>query len=142
MYRHPGTPDAPVCGRYQSDGNPTLDVSARPLVGLPSLCCEATGCPLQVSRRLHTQQSINRGNEGGEVSTLLEACLQVHFLLRPLRLLQTLIRRLRRMGLGICVPDAHAVNTVNPILPEFTDQEVSLLLYIAEFLCTFTDSSI
>ena len=36
-------PDAPVCGPHQSDGDPTLDVSARPRVGLPPLCCKATG---------------------------------------------------------------------------------------------------
>ena len=31
------------------------------------------------------------------------------------------------MGIGICVHYAHVVNTVSPILPEVTDQEVSLL---------------
>ena len=30
-------PDAPVCGPYQSYGNPTVDVSAHPGVGLPPL---------------------------------------------------------------------------------------------------------
>ena len=28
--RRPGHPDAPVCGPHQCDGDPTLDVSARP----------------------------------------------------------------------------------------------------------------
>ena len=28
MQRHPGTPDAQMCGPEQSGGNPTLDVSA------------------------------------------------------------------------------------------------------------------
>ena len=28
--QHPGPLDAPVCGPHKSDGNPTLDVSARP----------------------------------------------------------------------------------------------------------------
>ena len=32
------------------------------------------------------------------------------------------------MGLGICVHNLHAMNTVSPILSEVTDQEVSLLL--------------
>ena len=27
--RHPGPPDAPVCGPHKCDGDPTLDVSAR-----------------------------------------------------------------------------------------------------------------
>ena len=31
------------------------------------------------------------------------------------------------MGLGICVHDAHFVNTVSPILPEVIDQEVTLI---------------
>ena len=31
------------------------------------------------------------------------------------------------MGLGICVHDAHVVNTVSPILPEVTYQELTLL---------------
>ena len=30
MRRHPGTPDAPMCGPHKSDGNPTLDISASP----------------------------------------------------------------------------------------------------------------
>ena len=33
----PWTPDSPVCGLHQSDGNPTLDISARPRVGLTPL---------------------------------------------------------------------------------------------------------
>ena len=36
--RHPGTLDALVCGLHQSDGDPTLDVSARPWVGFLPLC--------------------------------------------------------------------------------------------------------
>ena len=80
-------PDAPMCGPYQSDGNTTLDVSAHPLIGLPPLCCKAAGYPLHGERRLHTQQSIDEGNKGGEVYTLLEACLQVHLLLFSLCLL-------------------------------------------------------
>ena len=41
--RHPGPPNAPVCGLYQIDCDLTLYISARPRVGLPPLCCEATG---------------------------------------------------------------------------------------------------
>ena len=41
--QHPGTPDSPVCGPHQSNGDPTLDVYARPGVGLPPICCEADG---------------------------------------------------------------------------------------------------
>ena len=51
--QYPGPPDAPVCGPHQSDGDPTLDVSACPGVGMLPLCCEADGHPLQGSRRLH-----------------------------------------------------------------------------------------
>ena len=61
------------------------------------------------------------------MSTLLEACLQVHAFLRFLRLLQALLQRLRLLGLDICVHDRHAVITVIPILPEVTEPEVSLL---------------
>ena len=32
------------------------------------------------------------------------------------------------MGLGICFHDDHVVNTVSNILPEVTDQEVTLIL--------------
>ena len=39
LRRHPGPPDALVCGPHQSDGDPTLDVPACPSVGLPPLCC-------------------------------------------------------------------------------------------------------
>ena len=33
LCRHPGSPDLPVCGLHQSDGNPSLAVSARTRVG-------------------------------------------------------------------------------------------------------------
>ena len=55
LCRHPEPPDAPVCGPHQFDGNPTLDVSACPVVGIPPLCCKVTGYPFQVSHSLHTQ---------------------------------------------------------------------------------------
>ena len=78
MFRHPGPLDAPVCGPHQSDGNTNLDVYAYPSVGLPSLCCEASGYNFQGSPRLHTQYPINRGNEGREILMLMKAGLQVH----------------------------------------------------------------
>ena len=53
--KHPGPPDAPVCGPHQSDGYPTIDVPAYPGVGLPPLCCGADGYYVQGSQRLHTQ---------------------------------------------------------------------------------------
>ena len=61
------------------------------------------------------------------MSELLEAFLQVHALLCPLRLLQTLLWGILRMGLGISVHNAHFMNTVCLILPEVAYQEVSLL---------------
>ena len=53
--QHPGPPDSQVCVPHQCDGDPTLDVSAHPGLGLPPLCYEATGYPFQRNRRLHTQ---------------------------------------------------------------------------------------
>ena len=47
--RQPGPPDAPVCGPHQNDGNPTLDVSECPGVGLPPICCKEAGYPFQGS---------------------------------------------------------------------------------------------
>ena len=54
MLRCPGSPDSPMCGPHQSDGNPNLDVTARPRVGFLTLCCQATSYSLQGSRCLHT----------------------------------------------------------------------------------------
>ena len=71
--RHPVPPYALVCGQHQSDGDPTLDISARPGEGLQPICCEAAGYPFQGSCRLHTQYPINGGDEGRKVSALLEA---------------------------------------------------------------------
>ena len=51
---HPGPPDAPVCGPHQSDGYPNLDVSVRPILGLPPIFCEAEGYLFQGSHCLHT----------------------------------------------------------------------------------------
>ena len=62
--RHPRTLDAPMFGPHKSDDNPTLDVSTRPRVGLPTLFCEATVYPFQGSRLLHTYQRVDRGNKG------------------------------------------------------------------------------
>ena len=42
--------DTLVCGLYQSDGYPTIDLSARFRVRLLPLCCEATGYSFQGSR--------------------------------------------------------------------------------------------
>ena len=71
VHRHPGPPDTLACVTHQSYGNPTLDVSARPQVGLPPIFCEAAGYPFQGVRRLHPQQPVDGGNEGREFSTLL-----------------------------------------------------------------------
>ena len=71
MRRLPVSPDALMCGPHQSDGNPTLDLTARPGVGLLLLCVQATGYTLQGFRRLHTQKSIRRGNKCVEVHALL-----------------------------------------------------------------------
>ena len=124
---YPWSSDTPVGGPHQSDSNPTLDVSTRLWVGLLPFWCEATGYPFQGSRRLHPEKSINGGNEGWEVATLLKASLQVHLLLTPLRLLMTSLRGPLPIGLLISVHNTHVVNTVYPIGPEFPDQKVSLL---------------
>ena len=48
MFRQPRPLDALVCGPHQSDGNPTLGLSARPRLGLLPLCCKAAGYPFQL----------------------------------------------------------------------------------------------
>ena len=42
-FRNPGAPDSVVSGPYHSDGDPTPDIPACPVVGLPPLGIEATG---------------------------------------------------------------------------------------------------
>ena len=61
------------------------------------------------------------------MSTLLEASLQLHLLLIPLRLLQTSLWGLLPIGLCTSVHGTHAVNTVCTILPEDSEQKVALL---------------
>ena len=73
--QHPGPPDATVCGLHQIDGDPTIDVSAHPGVGLPPLCCKEAGYLFQGIQRLHTEYPINGGDKGRKNSTSLEACL-------------------------------------------------------------------
>ena len=119
--QHPGPLDAPVCGPHQSDVNPTLDVSDRPIVGMTPLCCEASGYPFQGSRCLHTQLPMNGGDEGRKMPTLLEACLQVNLLLRPFCLQKTLFWCVHQMGICLSVHDTYVVNADHPILPEATD---------------------
>ena len=63
---HPGSSYAAMGGAHQSDCNPTIDVSARLQVGLIPLGGQATGYPFQGSRRLHPQQTVQRGDKGGE----------------------------------------------------------------------------
>ena len=58
MRRHPGPPDALLCGLNESDDNGTIDVPARTRVGLPPLFCEVTGYTFQVSHCLHTLQPV------------------------------------------------------------------------------------
>ena len=52
VHPHPGTPDEPVCGPHQSDGDHTLDISARFGVSLLELCYRADGYPFQGSHRI------------------------------------------------------------------------------------------
>ena len=130
MRQHPGSPDAPVCGPHQIYGNPTLDVPARPQVGLLTLFGQTTGHPFQGFRQFHTQKSVHRGNKGGEVPELLETCLQVHLLLPPLCLLKALLLCFLLMVIGVSVHEMHVLNTVGPVLTEVTDQEVSLLFRV------------
>ena len=92
------------------------------------LLCEAAGYPFQGSRRLYPEKSINGGDKGREVATLLEASLQVHLLLGPLCFLQSFLRGPSPIGLGVSIHDTHVMNTVSPIFPEVSNQEVSLLL--------------
>ena len=63
--RHPGNPDSSVCGPHQSDGDPTIGISACPRVALPTRCCEAGGYPFQGSCRLHIQQLVYGCKERG-----------------------------------------------------------------------------
>ena len=81
MYRNPGPPDALLCGLYQSYGNPNLDVSARPRIGLLPFFRKAAVYSFQGIPRLHFQNSINGGDEGRKMLTFLEAGLQVHLFL-------------------------------------------------------------
>ena len=48
---------------HQSDGNPTIDVSASSGVGILTLCFKASGYPFQSSRLLHTQYPVNGGGK-------------------------------------------------------------------------------
>ena len=72
MRRYPVPPDAPECGPHHSDGDPNLDVSTRTRIGLPPLCCTATGYTFQGGCCLHTQQPLDGGKEIIEVLELLE----------------------------------------------------------------------
>ena len=57
---------------------------------MPPLGGQATGYPFQGSRRLHPQHPVHRGDKGGEVSTFLEASLQIHLLLPLFSLVEAL----------------------------------------------------
>ena len=71
--------------------------------------------------------STEGGTKGGEAPELLEACIHVHPLLPPFRLLQAPLWVLCPMQLGMSVHKTHVVNTTGPILPEVIDRKVDLL---------------
>ena len=54
--------------------------------------------------------------------------LQVLILLLLLFHLKTLLRCLFPVGDGVSVHNMHVINTVYPSMPEFADQQVSILL--------------
>ena len=74
---HHGPLDAPVCGPHKSYGDPTLDLSARPRVGMPTLFCEAYGYHFQGINRLQTQLLINEGDEQQNLLTFLDAYIYI-----------------------------------------------------------------
>ena len=55
--RHPGGPDAVMCGTDQSDGHPTINVAALPRVGLLPFCCKDAGYAFICSFRLHAKEA-------------------------------------------------------------------------------------
>ena len=59
---------------------------------------------------------------------LLEASLQVHPFFPPFRLVEAPHWIVCPMRWGVSVHNTNVVNTVCPLLPEVTDQQVALLL--------------
>ena len=107
-----------MSGAHQVDDNPTLDVSTRLRVGLPPLGGQGTVYPFHGSRRLHPQKPSHRGDKGGEVSTLLEASLQIHLLLPLFSLVEAILWRFFQIRQGVSVQDTFVVNTVSTLFLE------------------------
>ena len=60
--------------------------------------------------------------------TLLESSLQIHLLLPLFSLVEALLRRFFQVRQGVSVHYTHVVNTGSPLLTEFPDYKVALLL--------------
>ena len=71
------------------------------------------------------EESISGAYEGGEVSPLGQAVLQVFLLLVPLGVFEDLLVGARRVALPICVDNLDVDYTVRPSLPESSDADVA-----------------
>ena len=119
---------AAVGGAHQGDCNPTLEVSTSLRVRLLPLSGQATGYPFQDIHQLHPQKPVHRGDTGREVSTLLEAILQIHLILPHFRLVEALFWVLFLVCGGASVHYTHVVNNIGPLFPQASDKNVSLLI--------------
>ena len=81
MHRHSESPGAAVSGMDQVDDNPTLNIAACTLVGLIPFCGDASSYVFKQNLHLHSGEAINQHYERGEVTTLLEAGLQILLIL-------------------------------------------------------------
>ena len=127
MCRYSGPPDGPVCGLHQRNENPTLNVPVHYIVQLLSFFTRRLAILFRVAVTYTPSSPSTEAKKRRKISTLLEACLQVHLIIFPLCLLKALLWCISRIRLSVSVNDSDIVNTVCPILPEVTDQKIALL---------------
>ena len=91
VHHHLGVTDTAVSLSDHGDVHPTLNVAACTRVVLIPFRLKAPGYAFKLSLRLHAEETIHRNDIGVEVTTLLEAKLQIIIIILLICHLETLL---------------------------------------------------
>ena len=126
--QHLGALDAAVSGSDHSYDEPTPDIPACLGVGLTPLGGEAADQALQCGSRLQAKQAVNRDDEQGKMTLLLETGVKILTPFIPFRHDKDFLQHLMYVRRLVRIHHSHVEYAVSPPCPKVSDQQVTPLL--------------
>ena len=129
VHWNPGSPYVLVCGTNQCDGHPTLDVSARLIVGLLPFFQMKLSMHLSAAFISRPRKPSTDTTKGEKWRRFWRQNYRYFKIILLLCHMETLLRWLVPVREGVSVNDTHLVNTVSASLTEVMDDKASLLIW-------------